>query len=69
MYYDPKLGHVIEEVVKNEKGEINAYKLDDGNVVLKEQAVILSKQGAIRGVSSSISKDEDEFLKSLPGNE
>ena len=66
MYYDPKLGHVIEEVVKNEKGEINAYKLDDGNVVLKEQAVILSKQGAIRGVSSSIPRDEDEFLKSLP---
>lgn len=69
MYLDPTLGHVIEGVVRDEKGEINAYKLDDGEIVPKEQAVIMAKQGSIKGVSVAISKKGEEFLRSLPDND
>lgn len=69
MYVDPTLGHVIEAVAKNEKGEITGYKLENGEIIMKEQAVMMAKQGAIKGVSVSISKKGEEFLKSLPDND
>lgn len=65
MYIDPTLGHIIEKAVKDEKGDINAYVLDNGDVIPKEQAVILARQGAIRGVSDTIVKEGDEFIRSL----
>jgi len=69
MYYDPTLGHIIESVSRDEKGEINAYKLDNGEIVPKEQALLMAKQGAISGVSVAISKNGEEFLRSLPDND
>lgn len=66
MYMDPTLGHTIVAVVKDEKGEINAYKLDNGEIVMKEQAVMLAKQGTIKGVTVATSKAGEEFLRSLP---
>ena len=69
MYFDPTLGHSIIGVSKDEKGEIKAYKLDGGEIVLKEQAIIMAKQGTIKGVSVAISKNGEEFLRSLPDND
>ena len=69
MYYDPGLGHVIEGVSRDDKGEINAYKLDNGEIVPKEQAVLMTKQGVIKGVSVVVSKNGEEFLRSLPDND
>jgi hypothetical protein len=69
MYFDPKLGHIVEAIVKNEKGEVTAYKLENGEIVMKEQAIMMAKQGTIRGVSIEGSKDGQEFLKSLPDND
>lgn len=69
MYFDPKLGHVVEDVVKNEKGEVTAYKLENGEIVMKEQAIMMAKQGTIRGVSGEVSKEGQELLKSLPDND
>ena len=66
MYIDTREGHVIQGVVKDSSGEITAYKLENGEVLMKEEAVALAKQGAIRGVSISVSKYGEEFLKSLP---
>ena len=69
MYYDPGLGHVIKGVSRDDKGEINAYKLDNGEIVPKEQAVLMTKQGVIKGVSVVVSKNGEEFLRSLPDND
>ena len=58
--------HVISRVAKDNQGEITAYELENGEIVSKEQAVLLAKQGNISGVSVSTSKKGEEFLKSLP---
>lgn len=59
-------GHMISRVVKDNSGEITAYEFENGDIVSKEQAVILAKQGSIGGVSVSTSKKGEEFLRSLP---
>lgn len=69
MYVDPTRGHIIESVVKDEKGEITAYKLESGETIMKEQAIIMAKQGTIKGVSVAVSKKGEEFLRSLPDND
>ncbi len=59
-------GHMISRVVKDNGGEITAYEFENGEIVSKEQAVMLAKQGNIAGVSISTSKRGEEFLRSLP---
>lgn len=58
--------HMISRVVKDSQGEITAYEFENGDIVSKEQAVMLAKQGNISGVSISTSKKGEEFLRSLP---
>ena len=58
--------HIITRVVKDNGGEITAYEFESGDIVSKEQAVLLAKQGNIGGVSISTSKRGEEFLRSLP---
>ena len=48
--------HMISRVVKDNSGEITAYEFENGDIVSKEQAVLLAKQGNIGGVSISTSK-------------
>jgi len=69
MYKDQNLGHVIEGISRDDRGEINAYKLENGEIVPKEQAVSMVKQGEIKGVSVVVSKNGEEFLRSLPDND
>jgi hypothetical protein len=57
---------MITGVVKDSGGEITAYEFENGDIVSKDQAVILAKQGNIGGVSISTSKRGEEFLRSLP---
>lgn len=61
--------HVITEVVKDSKGEITGYKLENGQVLSKMEAVDLAKQGAIRGVTTAVSKLGEEYLRSIPDGE
>jgi hypothetical protein len=58
--------HMITRVVKDNQGEITAYEFENGDIVSKEQAVMLAKQGSIGGVSISTSRKGEEFLRSLP---
>jgi hypothetical protein len=58
--------HMITRVVKDNQGEITAYEFENGDIVSKEQAVMLAKQGCIGGVSISTSRKGEEFLRSLP---
>ncbi|MBC8062925.1 MAG: DUF3892 domain-containing protein [Clostridiaceae bacterium] len=66
---DEGFSHVIEGVSRDSRGEINAYKLDTGELVSKEQAVLMAKQGALKGVSVVVSKNGEEFLRSLPDSD
>jgi hypothetical protein len=68
MYIDPSLGHTIVALVRDEKGHIAAYKLEDGQMVSKELAVFMAKQGTIKGVSIGVAEDGDEFLQSIQDN-
>lgn len=58
--------HNICRVVKDNSGEITAYEFENGDIISKEQAVNMAKQGNISGVSISTSKKGEEFLRSLP---
>lgn len=66
MKSDENYAHMITRVVKDNQGEITAYEFENGDIVSKEQAVILAKQGTISGVSIATSKKGEEFLRSLP---
>lgn len=61
--------HMITRVVKDNQGEITAYEFENGDIVSKEQAVMLAKHGSISGVSISTSRKGEEFLRSLPDND
>ena len=69
MYNEPSLSHVIDYISRDDRGEINAYKLDNGEIVPKDQAIFMAKQGGINGVSVAVSKNGEEFLRSLPEND
>lgn len=66
MYVDHQFAHTITGVVKDSNGNITAYELDTGETIMKEHAVMMAKQGTIKGVTVSVSKLGEEFLKSLP---
>lgn len=55
----------IEAVIKN-SGEITGYKLSNGQTISKEEGVNMAKRGCISGVSVSVSKKGEEYLRSLP---
>lgn len=59
----------ITRVVKDNQGEITAYEFENGDIVSKEQAVMLTKHGSISGVSVSTSRKGEEYLRSLPDDD
>ncbi len=54
----------IVALVKD-KGQITGYKLSDGKIVNKEEAIELARQGGILNVGISERKG-NEYLKSIP---
>ncbi len=54
----------ITGLVKH-SGRISGYQLSDGQVVSKEEGVMMARQGGIKGVGIS-SRKGSEYLKSLP---
>ena len=66
MSIDTMLAHTITELIKNQKGEITAYKLENGETILKEEAIALAKQGVIRDIRISGSKTDEEYVGHLP---
>lgn len=60
----------ITAVKHDDKGEIIAYKLDNGQVVSKDEGVRLASEGQIEGVRVGTSKKGEKYLRSLPdGND
>ncbi|AOR22788.2 DUF3892 domain-containing protein [Clostridium taeniosporum] len=58
----------ITAVVKK-SGEITGYELSNGQRISKEEGVNMAKNGGISGVSVSVSKKGEEYLRSLPDEE
>lgn len=65
MYGNLEFEHVITNVEKDEKGEITGFRLEDGRIISIYEAVELSREGAIAGVSLEMLEKKEEFLKSL----
>ncbi|MCY6484459.1 DUF3892 domain-containing protein [Clostridium aestuarii] len=65
MYGNLELEHVITDVEENYKGKIIGYKLEDGTVISKYEAIQLSKQGAIAGVTLEMLEKRAGDLQSL----
>lgn len=63
MYIDTIHKHIINAVVKDDRGETVAYRIEDGEIVVKEQAVNMAKHGFINGVAISKSKNGEEYLE------
>lgn len=57
MAIDTIVAHTIVEVVKDQKGEITGYKLENGEKILKEEAFVLAKQGALNPIELSTLKN------------
>lgn len=57
--------HVITAVVKENGGEIGAYRLENGEIIMKNEAVKMAKEGKISGVIISTSKHGEEYLRAI----
>lgn len=54
----------ITKLVKH-SGEVIGYELSNGNIVSKDEAIGLAKQGEISGVAVATNKG-NEYLRTLP---
>lgn len=69
MNKDNNSGNAIVAVGKDNDNEIVSYKLDNGDVLSREQAISLAKEGGLKGVSVSTSRKGEEYLRSLPDDD
>jgi len=47
------------------KGRVTGYKLSDGRILQKDEAVAVAKSGGIKGVGIA-ARSGEEYLKSIP---
>lgn len=66
MNKDNNQANSIVAVGKDDDNEIVSYKLDNGEILSREQAISMAKEGGIKGVSVSTSRKGEEYLRSLP---
>lgn len=60
--------HIIQKVIKNNNDDIIAYKLENGEIIMKEEAISMASQGLINGVTVQADDKENEYLKSTAGD-
>ena len=48
-----------------DSGKVTGYKLSDGNIMEKQEAVAFAKEGGIKGVGVA-ARNDVEYLKSIP---
>lgn len=51
------------EAVHKEDGKITQYRLDNGDVIDKEQCVQMVKNGEIEDCNVGVSKDHEEYVR------
>lgn len=59
----------IVGVKHDSKGELFAYKLEDGTFVEKLEGIKLAKEGKIDGVVVASSRQGEEYLRAKPDDE
>lgn len=59
----------IVAVSHDEEGKLSAYKLDDGRVLNRDQAVEEADKGNISGVSSFMTRNGDRAIRSDRGQD
>lgn len=42
--------HIIQKAIKNNNGDIIGYSLENGEIIMKEEAVSMAAQGYISGI-------------------
>lgn len=67
MYMDFTFAHIITDLVRDpDNKNIIGYKLENGQIISKGEALDLSKQTAIKGISESVYNQRGEFFSSVP---
>jgi hypothetical protein len=56
--------HIIQKVIKNNNDDIIAYRLENGEIIMKEEAVSMASQGLISGVTVKSDDEGNEYLGS-----
>lgn len=69
MNKDNNQANSIVAVGKDDDNEIVSCKLDNGEILSREQAISMAKEGGIKGVSVSTSRKGEEYLRSLPDDD
>jgi len=69
MYMDFSFAHIITDIVRDPNKNIVGYRLENGQVISKGEALDLSKQTAIKGISEGVYNERGEFFSSVPQDE
>lgn len=69
MSKDNNSANRIVAVGKDSDNEIVSYKLDNGEVLSRDQAISMAREGGLKGVSVSTSRNGEEYLRSLPDDD
>lgn len=56
--------HIIQKGIKNNNDDIIAYKLENGEIIMKEEAIRMAAQGLISGVTFQADDKGNVQLKS-----
>ncbi|MBE6066813.1 MAG: DUF3892 domain-containing protein [Clostridium lundense] len=69
MNKDNNSANSIVAVGKDNDNEIVSYKLDNGEILSRDQAISMAKEGGLKGVSVAKSRKGEEYLRSLPDDD
>ncbi|WP_084156573.1 DUF3892 domain-containing protein [Clostridium akagii] len=69
MTFGFKNSHVIKKVVTNNNGDTIAYGLENGDIIMKEEALSMVYQGTISGVRLEKDSDGNEYLTTNDTND
>lgn len=59
----------IVAVSHDEKGTLDSYKLDNGQIINRDQAVDMANKGQLEGVSSFMTRNGDMAIRSDRGQD
>lgn len=69
MNKDNNSANTIVAVGKDSDNEIVSYKLDNGEILSRDQAISMAKEGGLKGVSVAKSRKGEQYLRSLPDDD
>ena len=55
--------HIVQKVIKNNNDDIIAYKLENGEIIMKEEAISMAAQGIISGITFQTDDRGNKYLE------